>query len=372
MYQRILLKLSGEQLQGKHSGGFDSERASWIAEQLRPVVESGKQVVIMVGGGNYARGTQLEDALIPRVVADNIGMLATVMNALALTSVFTTEGLSAVALSNIQADQVIDRFTHRRALSHLEKGRVVVIAGGIGRPYLTTDTAAVNLALEMDCDVVLKATKVDGVFDRDPAKYPEAKKIEHIAFADALVDSDVSVMDNAALALAMDHHKPVIVFALLEEGNIERAVSGEHAGTTIGEAKPTPAPDDAPKPANPPKTDKSRPLPTVKKKSGFLGATENTRSVYLLGKDENEDSRLADLQHAAESAKLDDTKVVYLSAKSTEGQSIIDFYDVHQLPAVLLLLPDGQVYQAWNYYLPSVDELTYSMGRAGVRLHGDQ
>lgn len=234
MYRRILLKLSGEQLQGKFDGGFDIERARWIAAELKPLVESGQEVVIMVGGGNYARGAQLESDQIPRVTADSIGMLATLMNALALASVLTAEGVEARALSNIKADQVVDQFTHRRALSHLEKGRVVVAAGGIGRPYLTTDTAAVSLALEMDCDVVLKATKVDGVFDRDPQKYSDAVKYESISYDEALGNGEIGVMDKAALGLAMEHTTPVVIFELLQEGNITRAARAEGVGTKIG------------------------------------------------------------------------------------------------------------------------------------------
>lgn len=188
----------------------------------------------MVGGGNYARGAQLASEQIPRVTADSIGMLATLMNALALASVLNAEGVPARALSNIQADQVVDQFTHRRALSHLEKGRVVVAAGGIGRPYLTTDTAAVSLALEMDCDVVLKATKVDGVFDKDPHKYDDAVKYDHISYDEALANGEIGVMDKAALGLAMEHATPVIIFELLQEGNIARAASDESVGTRIG------------------------------------------------------------------------------------------------------------------------------------------
>lgn len=221
-------------MQGKFDGGFDIERARWIAAELKPLVESGQEVVIMVGGGNYARGAQLESDQIPRVTADSIGMLATLMNALALASVLTAEGVEARALSNIKADQVVDQFTHRRALSHLEKGRVVVAAGGIGRPYLTTDTAAVSLALEMDCDVVLKATKVDGVFDRDPQKYSDAVKYESISYDEALGNGEIGVMDKAALGLAMEHATPVVIFELLQEGNITRAARAEGVGTKIG------------------------------------------------------------------------------------------------------------------------------------------
>lgn len=234
MHKRILLKLSGEQLQGKFDGGFDLDRARWIAGELRPLANTGQEVVIMVGGGNYARGSQLESAQIPRVTADSIGMLATLMNALALASVLNAEGVPARALSNVKSDQVVDQFTHRRALSHLEKGRVVIVAGGIGRPYLTTDTAAVSLALEMDCDVVLKATKVDGVFDKDPNKFDDAKKLSSISYEEALANGEIGVMDKAALGLSMEHRAPVVVFELLKDGNIARAAAGEQVGTRIG------------------------------------------------------------------------------------------------------------------------------------------
>lgn len=233
MHKRILLKLSGEQLEGQYDGGFDISRAQWIANELKPLIEEGVQVVIMVGGGNYARGAQLASEQIPHVTADNIGMLATVMNALSLASVLDHDGVPARALSNVKADQVVDQFTHRRAISHLEKNRVVIIGGGIGRPYMTTDTAAVSLALEMDCDIVLKATKVDGIFDRDPSKYEDVKKFSHISFHDALSSGEIGVMDNAAVGLAMEHDTPVLVFALLTEGNIARAAKSEPVGTLI-------------------------------------------------------------------------------------------------------------------------------------------
>lgn len=231
MYKRVLLKLSGEQLQGQHDGGFDAERATWIANEIKKVENA--QIIIMIGGGNYARGAQLTGGGVQRVTADNIGMLATMMNALALADVFNANGLPSRALTNIKADQVADAFTHRRALSHLEKGRVVIIAGGIGRPYLTTDTAAVNLALELDCDAILKATKVDGVYDSDPHQNPEAKKFETLTLREAVEQPDIKVMDQAAIALAEDHSQSMVVFELLREGNIARAIAGENVGTTI-------------------------------------------------------------------------------------------------------------------------------------------
>lgn len=231
MYKRILLKLSGEQLQGQYDGGFDAERARWIAEEIKKV--KGAEVVVMIGGGNYARGAQLAGGGVGRVTADNIGMLATMMNAVALTDVFSATGLPARALTNIKADQVADQFTHRRALSHLEKGRVVIVAGGIGRPYLTTDTAAVSLALELECDAILKATKVDGVYDSDPETNPEAKKFDRLTLKEAVEQPDVRVMDKAAIALAYDHQQAIVVFDLLNPDNIARAVAGEPVGTTI-------------------------------------------------------------------------------------------------------------------------------------------
>lgn len=231
MYKRILLKLSGEQLQGKFDGGFDAERAAWIAEEIKKVKDT--EVVVMIGGGNYARGAQLAGGGVGRVTADNIGMLATMMNAVALADVFSSVGLPARALTNITADQVADQFTHRRALTHLAKKRVVIVAGGIGRPYLTTDTAAVNLALELDCDAILKATKVDGVYDSDPATNPTAKRYDSLTLQQAVEQPDIRVMDKAAIALAYDHNQAIVVFGLLTEGNIARAVGGEPVGTTI-------------------------------------------------------------------------------------------------------------------------------------------
>lgn len=231
MYKRVLLKLSGEQLQGKFDGGFDAERAAWIASEIKKV--QGAQIVLMIGGGNYARGAQLTGGGVQRVTADNIGMLATMMNAVALADVFNAHGVPARALTNIKADQVADQFTHRRALSHLEKNRVVVVAGGIGRPYMTTDTAAVSLALEMDCDAILKATKVNGVYDSDPNQNPDAKRFDHLTLREAVEQPDIRVMDQAALALAEDHDQSIVVFALLQDDNIARAIAGESVGTTI-------------------------------------------------------------------------------------------------------------------------------------------
>jgi uridylate kinase len=234
MYKRVLLKLSGEQLAGQYDSGIDAEFAAWLAKEIGAVVANGTQVVIMVGGGNYARGAQLAGHGIGRVTADNIGMLATIMNAVAVADVFNAASVEARALSTVKIDQVADQFTHRRAMSDLEKGNVVVVAGGIGRPYLTTDTAALSLALELDCDVVFKATKVDGVYSKDPTKFKDAKHLETISFQQAVENGDIKVMDKAALGLAMEYQLPIIVFNAMEAGNIAKAVSGELIGTKIG------------------------------------------------------------------------------------------------------------------------------------------
>ena len=233
MYKRILLKLSGEQLQGNKSSGFDPERARWIAEQIKPILTTGTKIVIMVGGGNYVRGNQIAGHGIQPVSAHNIGMLSTLMNAIALADVFNDDGLPTRSLSTVEANQFIDHYTFRRALSHLQKGRVVIVGCGTGRPFLTTDTAAVNLALEMQCDVVIKTTKVDGVYDKDPTKFPDAHKFDALSYHDALTNPDVAVMDKAAIGLAMEEHIPVLICDLLTDGNIARASQGERVGTLI-------------------------------------------------------------------------------------------------------------------------------------------
>ena len=234
MYKRVLLKLSGEQLQGKYEGGgFDAERAAWVAKEIKKIPKE-VEIVLVIGAGNLARGAQITGGGLQRVTGDNIGMTATIMNALFLSDVFTANGLDNRALSHIKADQVIDHFTHRRAHSHLEKGRVVIIAGGTGRPYMTTDSAAVCMGLELDCDVVLKATKVDGVYDSDPAKNPNAVRFDSLTLQQAVERPDIKVMDKAAIALAADHGQSIVVFELLKENNIARAVAGEPVGTNIG------------------------------------------------------------------------------------------------------------------------------------------
>jgi len=233
MYKRILLKLSGEQLAGKYESGIDAELSAWIAQEIKKVTDAGTQVVIMVGGGNYARGAQLAGHGIKRVTADQIGMLATMMNAMALNDIFASQDVPTRCLSSIYAEQVAEPFVHRLAENHLSKGRVVIVAGGIGRPYLTTDTAAVSLALELDCEVVLKATKVDGVYDKDPATHDDAVKMTRISFQDAVSDEGIRVMDKAALGLALEHDLPILVFDAMQPDQILKVASGEQIGTKI-------------------------------------------------------------------------------------------------------------------------------------------
>lgn len=232
-YKRVLLKISGEQLAGKLDSGFDTEHAQWLAREVKKIIESGQQVVIMVGGGNIVRGATTAGGGIQRVTADHMGMLATMINALAITDVFEHNGVPTRCLSNIFADQVAEKFVHRLANKHLQKGRVCILAGGTGRPYVTTDTAAVNLALELDCDIVLKATKVDGVYDSDPEQNPNAVKFDSLTYQQAVENPKIKVMDKAAMALAMEHEIPVLIFDALKEGNIIAAVSGNSVGTKI-------------------------------------------------------------------------------------------------------------------------------------------
>ena len=233
MSKRVLLKLSGEQLAGKFEHGIDPELAGWLAQEVKRTVESGSQVVIMIGGGNFVRGAQVAGGGIKRVTGDHMGMLGTMINAIALTDIFEENNVPTRCLSNVFAEQVAESFSHRLAEKHLQSGRVVIIAGGVGRPYLTTDTAAVNLALELDCEIVLKATKVDGVYDKDPSKFDDAVRLEVLSYQRAVDDDGIRVMDKAAMAQAQEYGMPIIIFDALTENNIQRAAHGEQIGTKI-------------------------------------------------------------------------------------------------------------------------------------------
>lgn len=233
MYKRVLLKLSGEQLAGEYEHGVDPQFAGWLAGQIKLLVDQKIQVVIMVGGGNMVRGAEVAGSGIKRVTADQMGMLSTMINALALTDIFETNNVPTRHLSTIFAVQVAEPFVHRLADKHLEKGRVVIVGGGSGRPYVTTDTAALILALELNCGAVLKATKVSGVYDKDPNQHNDARKLDKLTYQQAVEDGAIKVMDKAALALAMEHSLPTIIFDALEDKNILLAAQGKTVGTII-------------------------------------------------------------------------------------------------------------------------------------------
>lgn len=235
MYKRILLKISGEQLSGTHEFGIDPGVIRYFAREVQKVLRAGCQLVLVVGGGNVVRGAQLaQSSGIKRVTADQMGMLSGLMNAVAVTDIFESEGVSSRCVTNIYADQVAEPYSFRAAESHLESGRVLVVAGGIGRPYFTHDTAAVSMALELSCELVLKATKVDGVYDKDPMEHKDAVRFEKLAYTDAVRNDAIKVMDKAALGLAMEQHMPVVVLDALKADNIIRVVRGESVGTYIG------------------------------------------------------------------------------------------------------------------------------------------
>ena len=235
MYTRVLLKFSGEQLAGAHEFGIDPSVARYIAAECKKIVAAGCQVVLVVGAGNVVRGAQVatQESGIKRVTADQMGMLGGLMNAMALTDIFEGEGLKTRCMSNIYATQVAESYSFRLAEKHLQRGRVVIVAGGIGRPYFTHDSAAVSIGLELGCNVVLKATKVDGVYDKDPVKFPDATRFEKLTYQQALESAAIKVMDKAALGLAMEQQMPVVVFDAMSDDNILRAVHGDAIGTYI-------------------------------------------------------------------------------------------------------------------------------------------
>jgi uridylate kinase len=232
-FKRVLLKLSGEQLSGKYDFGVDPEIASFLAKEVKKATETGCQVVMIVGGGNMVRGAEIAGHGIRRVTADQMGMLSGLMNSMAMTDIFEANGVKTRCLSNIFAQQVAESYSYRLAEKHLQKGRVAVVAGGTARPYVTHDTAAVSFALELDCEIVLKATKFDGVYDKDPAKFEDAVKLDKVSFQEAVEDNAIKVMDKAAIGLAMEQQKSIIVFDVMKEDNLLKIVRGEPVGTAI-------------------------------------------------------------------------------------------------------------------------------------------
>lgn len=233
-YKRILLKLSGEALLGSKQYGIDPEIVRVIAKQLSELKNLGIQIAVVIGGGNIFRGYTASIAGMDRATADYMGMLATVMNALALQEALEKTEEQARVLSAISMPQVAEPYIRRRAIRHLEKGRIVVCAAGSGNPYFSTDTAAALRALEIGCDVILKATKVGGVYNKDPLKFDDAKLYKELSYLEIL-NNGLKVMDSTAVSLCMDNKLPMIVLNLLDEGKIKDAVLGESVGTFISE-----------------------------------------------------------------------------------------------------------------------------------------
>lgn len=231
-YERVLLKLSGEALAGDQGYGIDPKVVDDLAEQIAQIVKDGIQLAIVVGGGNIFRGLSGSAEGMDRAQADYIGMLATVMNALALQDAFERHGIYSRVQSAINMQEVSEPYIRRRAVRHLEKGRVVILAAGTGNPYFTTDTTAALRACELDVDCLMKATKVDGVYDSDPTKNPEAERFDHISYMEVL-QRGLNVMDATATSLCMDNAVPMIVFDLMTPGNIRNALMGDTVGTTI-------------------------------------------------------------------------------------------------------------------------------------------
>ena len=231
-FARVVLKLSGESLQGTQGSGIHAETVARIALELKEVNAMGVQMAIMVGGGNIFRGTRQKSLAIDRATADYMGMLATVINGLALQDALEKQGVHTRLLSAIEMKQVAEPFIRRRATRHLEKGRVVIFAAGTGNPYFSTDTAAALRAMEIKAQVILKATRVDGIYDADPEKVKNATRFDRISYLDVL-QRGLAVMDSTAISLCMENKMPIIIFDLNEPGNIKRVVVGEKVGSVV-------------------------------------------------------------------------------------------------------------------------------------------
>jgi len=231
-YRRVLLKISGEALAGKAGYGIDPGVLAGFAVEMKEVHALGVEIALVIGGGNIFRGLQASAQGIDRATADYMGMLATVINALALQDAFEKVGLPTRVLSAIEMQEVAEPYIRRRATRHLEKGRVVIFAAGTGNPFFTTDTAASLRAMEIGAEVIFKATRVDGVFDADPMKHPEATRFEELTYIDVLT-RNLQVMDATAISLCMDNRLPILVFNMMRPGNIMRAVTGARIGTLV-------------------------------------------------------------------------------------------------------------------------------------------
>ena len=231
-YKRVLLKISGEALQGGQRYGIDPQTVEGIAKQLREVKGMGVELAVVIGGGNIFRGGEAESRGMDRASADYMGMLATVINGMALQDALERQGAYTRLQTAIAMSALAEPYIRRRAIRHLEKGRIVILAGGTGNPYFTTDTTAALRATELKAEVILKATKVDGIYSADPKKVKNTKRFEKLRYMEVL-QKGLKVMDATAISLCMDNHLPIIVFDLFKKGNIRRAVSGQNIGTLV-------------------------------------------------------------------------------------------------------------------------------------------
>ena len=231
-YKRILLKLSGEALMGEQQYGLDAKRLDEYADEIKSVIEKGVEVAIVIGGGNIFRGLAGASQGMDRVQGDHMGMLATVINGLALQSALELKGVQTRLQSAIKINEVAEPFIRRRAIRHLEKGRVVIFGGGTGNPYFTTDSAAVLRAIEIKADVILKGTRVDGIYTADPEKDKDATKFDSISFNEVL-SKGLKVMDTTAFTLSQENELPIVVFDMNTKGNLNKIVSGENIGTVV-------------------------------------------------------------------------------------------------------------------------------------------
>jgi uridylate kinase len=235
-YKRLILKVTGEVFAGPHQFGIDAMTVKAFAQEIKEVKEMGCELALVIGGGNIFRGAVASEIGMDRASADTMGMLATVINSLALQDALEKLGVSTRVMSAIEMRQVAEPYIRRRATRHLEKGRIVIFAGGTGNPYFTTDTTASLRAMEVAAEVILKATKVEGVYDADPLKCEGAKKFEELTYIEVL-NRELKVMDSTAISLCMDNQLPIIVFNIMEKGNIKRVVSGEPIGTLVSGGK---------------------------------------------------------------------------------------------------------------------------------------
>lgn len=232
-FQRVLLKIGGESLLGEREYGISYEAGLSVARQIKEVRDLGVQVAVVIGGGNIFRGLSASQKGFERATADYMGMLATVINGLALQTALEEVGVDSRVQSALDMPKVCEPFIRRKAIRHMEKKRVVILVAGTGSPYVTTDSGAALKALELNCDILMKATKVDGVYDKDPMKFDDAQRFSDLSYLDAIKNENIKVMDTSALSLAMDNDMPIQVFDLFKQGNLKKAILGEDIGTTV-------------------------------------------------------------------------------------------------------------------------------------------